>query len=144
METEFTPVASLIGGLLIGASSVWYMASIGRIAGISGIVSRLLSWNWKGSGVGFAFVIGLLIATPVYRLVTGVAPEVFSPSNIPLLIIGGLLVGFGSVMGSGCVSGHGVTGNSRLSRRSMVATGIFMLTGFITVYLLRHVFGIGG
>ncbi len=144
METEFTPIMSLIGGMLIGAASVWYMASIGRIAGIGGIVSRFLTWNWKGAGPGVAFVVGLVIAAPVFHLVTGAAPVIFSPSNIPLLVIGGLLVGFGTVWGSGCVSGHGVIGLSRLSPRSIVATGTFMLTAFITVYFLRHVFGFGG
>ncbi|MEE9314128.1 MAG: YeeE/YedE thiosulfate transporter family protein [Rhizobiaceae bacterium] len=141
METEFTPIASLIGGVLIGAASVWYMASIGRIAGIGGIVSRLLSFSVKGIGPGVAFLVGLLVAAPIYHLVSGSAPQVFSPSNVPLLLLGGLLVGFGSVVGSGCISGHGVIGLSRLSPRSIVATGMFMLTGFITVYVLRHVIG---
>ncbi len=141
METEFTPVLSLVGGVLVGISSVWYMASIGRIAGIGGIVSRLLSFSVKGIGTGVAFLIGLLVAAPIYQLITGAAPQVYSPTNIPLLLVGGLLVGFGSVVGSGCISGHGVIGLSRISPRSIVATGMFMLTGFITVYLLRHVFG---
>jgi uncharacterized membrane protein YedE/YeeE len=140
--TEFTPVMSLIGGGLIGLASVGLLALTGRIAGVSGIVSRLLPPVSRGSGVGYAFVIGLLTAPLVYQLATGDLPSQSVSSNLPMLAIAGLLVGFGTVVGSGCTSGHGVCGLSRLSQRSLIATCIFMIFGFATVYLLRHAMGV--
>ena len=143
METEFTPIASLLGGGLIGLSAVILMVTNGRIAGISGIVSRLLPPGADRSGLmtSIWFVVGLLIAAPLYRLLTGSPPEAVISSNYPLLIIAGLLVGFGSVLGNGCTSGHGVCGISRGSVRSISATLTFMVTAFITVLILRHVIG---
>jgi len=143
METEFTPIASLLGGGLIGLSAVILMVTNGRIAGISGIVSRLLPPGADRSGLmtGIWFVVGLLIAAPLYRLLTGSPPEAVISSNYPLLIIAGLLVGFGSVLGNGCTSGHGVCGISRGSVRSISATLTFMVTAFVTVLILRHVIG---
>lgn len=143
METEFTPVASLLGGALIGLSAVILMVTNGRIAGISGIVSRLLPPGADRSGLsmGIWFVVGLLLAAPLYKLVTGTPPEAVVSSNYPLLIIAGILVGFGSVWGNGCTSGHGVCGISRGSPRSLTATLTFMATAFITVLVLRHVVG---
>ena len=124
METAFTPIASFLGGALIGLSAVLLMATNGRIAGISGIVSRLLPPNASAAGLkeGLFFVAGLLLAAPLYRLVTGAAPEQTVLGNTPLLIVAGLLVGFGSVLGNGCTSGHGVCGISRGSLRSISAT----------------------
>lgn len=140
MVTEFTPVASLLGGALIGVASVWLLASTGRIAGISGIVSRLLPPPSSGVAVGIAFVVGLLIAAPLYGAVLGEVQQSVSP-NLLLLGGAGLLVGFGSVLGNGCTSGHGVCGLSRLSGRSLVATLTFMATAFVTVYVIRHLVG---
>lgn len=140
--TEFSPIASLIGGGLIGFASVWLLASTGRIAGISGIVARLLPPVAVGSSVGFAFIIGLLVAPIAYQFAAGALPTQTVSTNLPLLAIAGLLVGYGTVLGSGCTSGHGVCGLSRLSPRSLIATCTFMVSGVITVFVLRHVIGI--
>lgn len=140
--TEFTPFASLVGGMMIGLSAVLLMLWEGRIAGISGIVSRLLPPYRDGAFLSrFGFVIGLVAAPLVIALTTGEAVQQTVSSNIPLMIAAGLLVGFGSVWGNGCTSGHGVCGLSRLSARSFVATGVFMATAFATVFLVRHVIG---
>ena len=143
METEFTPIASLLGGALIGLSAVLLMATNGRIAGISGIVSRVLPPKTDHFPIsqGLIFIAGLLIAAPVYKLVTGSTPEITISASYPLLIIGGILVGFGSTLGNGCTSGHGVCGISRGSSRSITATLTFMATAFISVLILRHVMG---
>ncbi|MEM7301497.1 MAG: YeeE/YedE thiosulfate transporter family protein [Pseudomonadota bacterium] len=140
METEFTPIASLLGGMMIGASAIWLLLSTGRIAGISGIVSRLLPPGSSGVSTSISFVVGLLLAAPIYWLVAGM-PAIQVPGSAATVVIAGLLVGLGSVIGAGCTSGHGVCGISRLSARSIVATITFMTAGFITVYLLRHVGG---
>ena len=143
LETEFTPITSLLGGMLIGLSAVILMASHGRVAGISGIVSRLLppAVDTKGLPIGITFVVGLLLAAPVWSGVFGQGSVAVISSNMALLGLAGLLVGFGSVLGNGCTSGHGVCGISRLSGRSIIATGTFMATGVITVFVLRHVIG---
>lgn len=140
--TEFTPVASLVGGLMIGAAAVLLLALQGRIAGVSGIAARLLPPYQDNGTLGrFGFVAGLALAPLAAMAVTGHAVAQTVSANLPLMAAAGLLVGFGAVWGSGCTSGHGVCGLSRLSPRSLVATLTFMATGFITVYLLRHVFG---
>ncbi len=143
METEFTPFASLLGGSLIGLSAVVLMATHGRIAGISGIVSRILppSADTDGFPQGVIFLIGLMLAAPLWFVLDGEAPvQAFSTSG-PLLIAAGALVGFGSVLGSGCTSGHGVCGISRGSARSIAATLTFMATAVATVFVLRHIVG---
>ena len=143
METEFTPFTSLLGGALIGLSAVVLLASHGRIAGISGIVSRILPPSVDKAGLPQAiiFLIGLLLAAPLWFLLTGAAPVQVVSGNGLLLVVAGLLVGFGSVIGNGCTSGHGVCGISRGSARSIAATIIFMATAFVTVFILRHVVG---
>ena len=143
METEFTPILSLLGGGLIGASAVLLMATHGRIAGISGIISRILPPRSAGQSLsqGLAFVIGLLLSAPIWVLVYGQSPVQTVSDNLPLLGVAGIFVGFGSVLGNGCTSGHGVCGISRLSGRSSVATVTFMSSAFIAVLLLRHVIG---
>ena len=143
METDFTPIASLLGGGLIGLSAIVLLAAHGRIAGISGIVSRILPPNVDKAGLpqGIVFLIGLLLAAPLWIFVTGATPAQVVSSNGPLLVIAGILVGFGSVMGNGCTSGHGVCGISRGSTRSIAATMTFMATAFVTVFVLRHVVG---
>ena len=143
METEFTPFASLLGGGIIGLSAVVLLATQGRIAGISGIVSRILPPSVDKAGLpqGIIFLIGLLLAAPLWFFLTGTAPvQVVSSSGL-LLVIAGLLVGFGAVMGNGCTSGHGVCGISRGSARSIAATMTFMATASVTVFVLRHVLG---
>ena len=143
METEFTPFMSLFGGALIGLSAVILMAAHGRIAGISGLISRIIppSTNRKEQPQNIIFIVGLLLAVPLwYLLPTQLSVQLVS-SNYLLMAIAGLLVGFGSVIGNGCTSGHGVCGISRLSGRSIVATLTFMGTGFLTVFVLRHMAG---
>ena len=143
MQTEFTPFLSLIGGGFIGLSAVILLATTGRIAGISGIVSRLLPPAVERSGAMTVavFVLGLLLAAPLAVWVGGAMPEASMAAGSVTLAVAGVLVGFGAVLGNGCTSGHGVCGLSRFSVRSMVATGVFMATGVATVFVLRHVIG---
>ncbi|MFT4716092.1 MAG: putative membrane protein YedE/YeeE [Paracoccaceae bacterium] len=143
METEFTPIASLLGGGLIGLSAVILMATHGKIAGISGIISRVLPPSSDRAELpqGVIFLAGLLLAAPLWFLFSSDAPQHFVSNNFPLLAVGGVLVGFGSILGGGCTSGHGVCGISRGSARSIAATVIFMITAFVTVFVLRHVVG---
>jgi uncharacterized protein len=139
--TEFTPWAALLGGALIGLSAVLLMAVSGRIAGISGIVVRLLppvtDKDWVER---LAFVVGLVVAAPLLGL-AGVDFARTVSAGPALLVGAGLLVGFGAVYGNGCTSGHGVCGLARLSMRSLVATGVFMSTAVAAVFVLRHVLG---
>ena len=140
--TEFTPLASTIGGVLIGVSAVMLMLFNGRIAGISEIVGRLFPpYDGAGPGGAAAFIIGLLAAPLVYAAVAGAPFAQTVSGNVSLMAIAGLLVGFGAAYGGGCTSGHGVCGMARLSIRSIVATAIFMTTAFITVFVMRHVVG---
>ena len=143
MDTEFTPWASLAGGALIGLAALWLMAANGRIAGISGIVSRLLPPGAErgGRAEGLAFVAGLLLALPLWGAFAGDAPPVALVAGVPALLVAGLLVGFGAALGSGCTSGHGVCGVGRGSRRSIAATLTFMGTAVVTVAVLRHALG---
>ena len=138
--TDFTPVASLLGGALIGASAVMLMAAKGRIAGVSGIAVRLLPPYADGEFAGrLAFILGIVVAPMVVLFATGTAPLPSIEAGPALLAFSGLLVGFGSVWGNGCTSGHGVCGLSRLSVRSLVATLTFMATAMATVFVVRHV-----
>lgn len=140
--TEFTPFASLVGGVLIGLSAVLLMAWEGRVAGISGIAGRLLPPYHDGAFLSrLAFVLGLVVAPVIFAAATGNEVLQTVSSNLPLMAIAGLLVGFGSVYGNGCTSGHGVCGLSRLSVRSLVATLTFMATAFATVFVVRHMIG---
>ena len=137
--TDFTPVASLLGGALIGASAVMLMAAKGRIAGVSGIAVRLLPPYADDELAGrLAFILGIIVAPLVMLIATGTAPVPTIEGSTGLLVLAGLLVGFGSVWGNGCTSGHGVCGLSRLSVRSLVATLTFMATAMATVFLTRH------
>jgi len=143
METEFSPWLSLGGGMIIGGASVLLMATNGRIAGISGLTSRMFARSTDGEarGVSALFVLGLLLAAPIWLMVSGEWPQQWVPSNPVLMAIAGLLVGFGAVYGNGCTSGHGVCGISRGSARSIVATVTFMGAAFITVLVTRHLVG---
>jgi uncharacterized membrane protein YedE/YeeE len=139
MTTAFTPIASLAGGALIGLSAVLLMAFSGRIAGISGIAARMLPpWSDHEVAGRIAFLAGLVAVPSIFLLATGRFPAQSIETGGVLLAIAGLLVGFGSVWGNGCTSGHGVCGISRLSVRSLVATAVFMATGFATTFIIRH------
>jgi uncharacterized membrane protein YedE/YeeE len=140
VETAFTPWSSLGGGVLIGLSAVLLMATVGRIAGISGILARLIPPSAQEDGAGrLAFVVGLIAAPATWIATTGAAVQQTVVPAGPVAIVAGLLVGFGSVWGSGCTSGHGVCGLARLSPRSMAAVGTFMATAVATVLVVRHV-----
>lgn len=132
------PAEGLIGGLLIGLSAAIMLLGLGRIAGVSGLVARATGIADTGAprGVAVAFIVGLPLGALLIANLTGGVSVTF-PTSIWPLAIGGLLVGYGTRLGSGCTSGHGVCGLSRLSRRSMLATGVFMASGFATVAALR-------
>ncbi|GLK74551.1 YeeE/YedE family protein [Ancylobacter dichloromethanicus] len=140
--TEFTPIASLVGGMLIGLSAALLVLLEGRIAGISGIAVRLLPpWRDGLFAQRLAFVAGLVAAPLLVSAVTGTPVVQTVSADLALMAVAGLLVGCGSVWGGGCTSGHGVCGMARLSPRSAVATLVFMSTGFLTVLVMRHVLG---
>lgn len=134
---NFTPWSSLAGGVLIGISAAMLLLFNGRIAGISGIVGGLLQRSRGDIGWRIAFLMGLLSAPLIYGLAAPL-PAVHIDADTVTLVVAGLLVGLGTRYGSGCTSGHGVCGLSRLSPRSMVATAAFMLAGFVTVFIVRH------
>lgn len=139
---SFTPVQSLAGGALIGLSAALLIVLIGRIAGISGILgtpmqrdawAHYFGWGWR-----LAFMVGLLASPLIWQLFAPL-PAMQLPENPRLIVLAGLLVGFGTRLGSGCTSGHGVCGLARLSRRSLAATVTFIAFGALTVFVLRHV-----
>lgn len=142
MLTEFTPYASLLGGILIGLAAVLLMASHGRIMGATGILSGIIVPSGKGDLLWRVVLVAGMVAGPLLVLaLTGQMPEVQVPVSQTMLIVGGVVVGIGVTFGGGCTSGHGVCGLARMSPRSLVATVIFMLTTAITVYVIRHVLG---
>ena len=136
---HFTPGAALLGGALIGLAAAAFILFNGRIAGISGIVGGLLRPQRGEVGWRLAFVVGLLAAPLLYAL-WGTRPAARIEAGPLTLLAAGFLVGVGTRYGAGCTSGHGVCGLSRLSPRSLVATLAFMGAGFLTVYVLRHLF----
>jgi hypothetical protein len=132
------PLEGFIGGLLIGLAAAIMLLGLGRIAGVSGLAARATGIADTGAprSVAMAFILGLPLGALMIAQAFGEV-QVNFPSSIWPLMIGGLLVGYGTRLGSGCTSGHGVCGLSRLSPRSMAATGMFMASGFVTVGLLR-------
>lgn len=137
----FTPWSALAGGVLIGIAATVLVLFNGRIAGISGILGGLLSNPAPGdSSWRLAFLAGMILA-PLLWMLLGELPTIQIDADYPLLIGAGLLVGISTRYGSGCTSGHGVCGMARLSPRSMVATLAFMSSGFVTVYIVRHLLG---
>ena len=135
---SFTPWSALAGGALIGLAASLFALMAGRIAGVSGIAGGLVRPARGDIAWRVAFVAGLVFAPLLYTIAVA-APVVRIEASMPLLVAGGLLVGWGSRYGSGCTSGHGVCGLSRLSPRSLAATLTFMAAGFATVFLARHV-----
>jgi uncharacterized protein len=142
MQTDFTPLTSTLGGALIGLSAAVMLAFNGRIAGISGILGGLLElgegWTWRG-----LFVVGMLLGGVGLLVVMPATLPGAALDSWPLLIGAGLLVGFGTRLGGGCTSGHGVCGISRLSTRSLAATGMFMAAAMLTTGVTRHLLGWG-
>jgi uncharacterized membrane protein YedE/YeeE len=136
---EFTPWTSLAGGLMLGLAAVMLLLFNGRIAGISGIVAGLLKPSSNDVAWRVVFLAGVILTPLVYSLFAPL-PGVRVEASMPVIVIAGLLVGLGTRYGSGCTSGHGICGLSRRSPRSMVATLAFMLAGFMTVFITRHVF----
>ena len=133
---NFTPYSSLIGGLIIGVAVVLFFITTGRLAGISGIVSSTLEKN-ENKFSNLLFIIGLVLGPLVYIFFSQNDVVFKMTSSIPLIIVGGLLVGLGTKIGRGCTSGHGICGISRFSMRSILATIIFMILAMITVFFLQ-------
>ncbi|MEK9679758.1 MAG: YeeE/YedE thiosulfate transporter family protein [Rhodospirillaceae bacterium] len=138
---NFTPVSALIGGVLIGLASAMFLWLNGRIAGISGIAAGAITMNSSESSWRFLFLFGLVAGVGLYRFAGGPLEDIQITSSMPLLIIGGLLVGFGTKMGAGCTSGHGVCGLARFSPRSLLATLTFMIVAAITLIAVRAAMG---
>ena len=142
METEFTPIASTVGGVLIGTASVLLMLTLGRIMGATGILAGFFSpasrddFYWRA-----AILAGMVTGPLVYLGLMGEMPAVEVPISTPMLLVGGFIVGVGVTFGSGCTSGHGVCGMARLSPRSIAATATFMVFTAVTVFVIRHVIG---
>jgi uncharacterized protein len=136
---NFTPVSGLLGGLLIGLAAAVLLLLNGRISGISGIVGGLLAPRSAEVGWRVVFVAGLLLGALGYMLATSGPFPVGMQASMPILIVAGLLVGFGTRLGSGCTSGHGLCGIALLSKRSIAASAVFFGVAIITVFLTRHV-----
>jgi|SRR5271166_5114121 len=135
--THFTPGSALAGGLLVGLAAGWLILADGRILGAAGVLGGLVppragDWRWR-----VALLAGLVAAPLVARPLLHMAAPVIE-ADTATLIVGGLMVGFGTRLGNGCTSGHGVCGIARLSPRSLVATATFMAAGFFTVFVVRH------
>lgn len=133
-----TYLPSLAGGALIGASAALLLLANGRIAGISGILGGLLGPEARDRAWRAAFLAGLLAGPVLFRAASGHWPEIRVAASWPMLVVAGLLVGFGTRLGSGCTSGHGVCGLARLSPRSLAAVATFMAAAFVAVFLVRH------
>ena len=138
---NFTPLSALIGGCLIGAAVGLLLWLNGRIAGISGVLGGLLQGKPGERAWRLAVPAGLVLGPLLYVAIEGEAKPLTVTNSLPLLIAGGLLVGFGTRLGNGCTSGHGVCGLARLSGRSLAATVSFFITAALTVFVVRHVLG---
>lgn len=139
INLDSVPWHAAAGGLMIGAAVTLLLLFNGRIAGISGIVGGLYRMQQGDISWRVAFILGLVLSAVIWKFFF-VLPEIAIETNYTMLALAGLLVGYGTRLGSGCTSGHGVCGISRRSPRSIAATTVFMLAGFMTVYLIRHVF----
>ena len=140
MKYDF--ILALTGGAMIGLSAVMLMTILGRVLGVSGILSQLLTGLSSDNHWRLSFILGVLTAPIAITFLSGYRPAVEITGNSGLLIAGGLLVGAGTVLGNGCTSGHGVCGLSRLSTRSVLATIIFMAAAIITVWVVNTVTGV--
>jgi uncharacterized membrane protein YedE/YeeE len=137
----FTPVSALVGGALIGLAASALYAATGRIAGVSGIAGGLLRPGRADAAWRILFLAGLVVGAGASGFVAGM-PVLRIEASWPVLVVSGLLVGYGTQLGSGCTSGHGVCGIARFSPRSITATGVFMATAALTVFIVRHFFGV--
>jgi len=138
---NFTPVSGFIGGLMIGGAASLLVLLNGRVAGISGILGGIFGAAADDLGWRLAFVAGIVLGPFAVMAFGGRLPEIALQGSLPVLIVAGLLVGYGTRLGNGCTSGHGVCGIARGSPRSIAATGVFFAVAAITVYVVRHVFG---
>lgn len=139
---DFTPYRALIGGAFIGLAAALFLLTQGRICGVSGLFGGLLRPRAEAPASRVAFISGLLAGGASLQLAL---PTAFLSTWTPswgLVIPAGILVGFGTQLGHGCTSGHGICGVGRLAPRSIAATGMFMLTGLATVFVVRHLFGV--
>lgn len=138
---NFTPISALAGGALIGLGAALFALFNGRIAGICGIAAGLIKPQKNDISWRLAFIGGLIAAPLIWTLVAPL-PTIEIEASSGLLAIAGLIVGISTRYGSGCTSGHAVCGISRVSPRSLIATLAFMSTGFLTVYVMRHLLGV--
>lgn len=144
---NFTPIPAFIGGAIIGLASALLMWANGRIAGISGITGGVVYPSKGDVDWRIVFIVGLIIGGLIYQAMSGAlgigvgVAHIQAVASTPVLIVAGVLVGIGSTIGMGCTSGHGICGLARRSGRSLVATLSFMITAFITVFVVRHVIG---
>ncbi len=138
---EFTPGPALLGGVILGLAAALYVHLHGRILGISGIISGLFTPKSGDVSWRLSVILGLLSAPLWAAVLFEMHPIQVIDASWAAIVVAGLLIGFGAVYGSGCTSGHGICGISSLSPRSMVATLSFMLAGFITVFVIRHMIG---
>jgi uncharacterized protein len=141
---DFTPFSALIGGALVGLSASLFLLTHGKVAGISGLYGGILRRTLPDRMLRLAFIIGLLLSGIVVRIVYPAAFETAWSAALPVALVAGVLVGFGTQLGNGCTSGHGVCGISRFSARSLVATATFMAAGIATTFVVRHVITGGG
>jgi uncharacterized protein len=137
---NFTPFDAASGGVLIGVAVAILLFFNGRIAGISGILGGLFNSKKHDTAWRLAFLAGLVFSASIWRLVADL-PAIQLDASLSTIFVAGILVGVGTSFASGCTSGHGVCGLSRISPRSLVATLIFMATGIVTVFIVRHVLG---
>ena len=136
---NFTPYSAMLGGAIIGLSATLLLLFNGRIAGISSIMNGVFNSPKNEMSWRSAFLVGLIVGALLFQFI---APDFIAPRQgypLWLVAVGGFLVGIGTRLGSGCTSGHGICGIANLSLRSIYATLTFMVSGFITVYLLKHI-----
>jgi uncharacterized protein len=138
---DFTPFSALLGGALVGLSASLFLLTHGRVAGISGLYGGIFRRASTDRGLRLAFIVGLLLSGVAVRIVHPAAFETAWTAALPVAVVAGLLVGFGTQLGNGCTSGHGVCGISRFSARSLVATVTFMAAGIVTTFVVRHLAG---
>ncbi|MBL8664921.1 MAG: YeeE/YedE family protein [Candidatus Odyssella sp.] len=139
--SNFTPLSALAGGALIGLAAAIYILGLGRVAGVSGILGSLLRPRSGDAPAQFAFVAGLIAAPLLMGAAGAPLPAISVDASLPAVIVGGVLVGYGTRLGGGCTSGHGVCGIARFSTRSLAATALFMAAGAAVVFVARHVIG---